>query len=166
VQAKRSSAKRSAIAAHKAVFETARGGKATAGFAPAGRPSDVFGGELRRRDVFCLLVLHLIDGSETGTSYGNQLIEQIEALTLGVVSLNPNTMYPLLRELETRGLVEGEWEHPEKRSRRLYRVTKSGKAEYQRLRGALEPFLDSIIESVSLIKEAVYGGGSRKPAKR
>jgi PadR family transcriptional regulator, regulatory protein PadR len=166
VQAKRSSAKRSAIAAHKAVVEATRGGKSTAGFAPAGRPSDVFGGELRRRDVFCLLVLHLIDGSETGTSYGNQLIEQIETLTLGVVSLNPNTMYPLLRELETRGLVEGEWEHPEKRSRRLYRVTKSGKAEYRRLRGALEPFLDSIIESVSLIKKAVYGGGSRKPAKR
>jgi PadR family transcriptional regulator, regulatory protein PadR len=166
VQAKRSSAKRSAIAAHKAVVETTRGGKATAGFAPGGRPSDVFGGELRRRDVFCLLVLHLIDRSETGTSYGNQLIEQIEALTLGVVSLNPNTMYPLLRDLETRGLVVGEWEHPEKRSRRLYRVTKSGKVEYQRLRGALEPFLDSIIDSVSLIKKAIYGGGSRKVARR
>jgi PadR family transcriptional regulator PadR len=166
VQAKRSSAKRSAIAAHKAVVEAGRGGKATTGFAPAGRPSDVFGGELRRRDVFCLLVLHLIEGSETGTSYGNQLIEQIESLTLGVVSLNPNTMYPLLRELETRGLVKGEWEHPEKRSRRLYRVTKTGKAEYARLRDALEPFLDSIIESVSLIKKAIYGGGNRKAAKR
>jgi PadR family transcriptional regulator PadR len=166
VQAKRSSAKRSAIAAHKAVVEATRGGKATAAFAPAGRPSDVFGGELRRRDVFCLLVLHLIDRSETGTSYGNQLIEQIEALTLGVVSLNPNTMYPLLRELEARGLVEGEWEHPEKRSRRLYRVTKSGKAEYKRLREALEPFLDSIIESVSLIKKAVYGGNRKQLAKR
>jgi PadR family transcriptional regulator len=166
VQAKRSSAKRSAIAAHKAVVEATRGGKATAGFAPAGRPSDVFGGELRRRDVFSLLILHLIDRSESGTSYGNQLIEQIESLTLGVVSLNPNTMYPLLRELETRGLVKGEWEHPEKRSRRLYRVTKSGKAEYERLREALEPFLDSIIESVSLIKKAIYGGGRKTPAKR
>jgi PadR family transcriptional regulator PadR len=163
VQAKRSSAKRSAIAAHKAVVEATRGGKATTGFAPAGRPSDVFGGELRRRDVFSLLVLHLIDHSESGTSYGNQLIEQIETLTLGVVSLNPNTIYPLLRDLETRGLVKGEWEHPEKRSRRLYRITKSGKAEYERLREALEPFLDSIVNSIVLIKRAVYGSGNRKP---
>ena len=47
----------------------------------AGRPSDVFGGELRRRDVFTLLVFHLIARSDTGASYGNQLIEQIEAIT-------------------------------------------------------------------------------------
>jgi DNA-binding PadR family transcriptional regulator len=114
--------------------------------------------------MFSLLVLHLISGSEDGASYGNQLIEQIETLTRGVVSLNPNTMYPLLRELEARGLVEGRWEHPEKRSRRLYRVTKAGKAEYERLRDALEPFLDSIVESISLIKRAVYGRAGRARA--
>jgi PadR family transcriptional regulator, regulatory protein PadR len=132
---------------------------------PAGRPSDVFGGELplrdpgavRRRDVFSLLVLHLISHSETGASYGNQLIDRIERMTRGAVSLNPNTIYPLLRELEERGLVSGHWEHPEKRSRRLYTVTAQGKAEYERLRDALEPFLDSIVQSITLIKREVYG---------
>ncbi|MFM9054341.1 MAG: PadR family transcriptional regulator, partial [Solirubrobacterales bacterium] len=59
-----------------------------------GRPSDVFGGELRRRDLFPMLVLHLI---RTEPSYGNQLIESIEDMTQGLVSVNPNTMYPLLR---------------------------------------------------------------------
>ena len=49
--------------------------------APRGRPSDVFGGEVRRRDIFTLLVFHLIARSESGASYGNQLIEQIEAIT-------------------------------------------------------------------------------------
>jgi PadR family transcriptional regulator PadR len=126
-------------------------------FAPAGRPSDVFGGELRRRDVFSLLILHLICESESGASYGNQLIEQIEKLTRGVVSLNPNTMYPLLRELETRGFIAGRWEHPEKRSRRLYSITEPGRAEYRRLMEDLEPFLDSIVESIALIKREVYG---------
>jgi PadR family transcriptional regulator len=120
----------------------------------------VFGGELRRRDVFSLLVLHLITRSEGAASYGNQLIEEIESLTRGIVSVNPNTMYPLLRELESRGLVRGYWEHPEKRSRRLYSVTTPGKAEYQRLMTAMEPFLDSIVESISLIKNEVYGNGS------
>ena len=43
-------------------------------------------------------MLHLISRSEGGASYGNQLIEEIEALTRGIVSVNPNTMYPLLRE--------------------------------------------------------------------
>jgi DNA-binding PadR family transcriptional regulator len=135
-------------------------------FAPAGRPSDVFGGELRRRDIFSLLVLHMICRSDTGTCYGNQLIDQIETLTRGVVSLNPNTMYPLLRELETHGAIEGKWEHPEKRSRRLYTITTVGRSEYERLRTALEPFLDSIMEGIGLIKGEVYGSGLATGSRR
>jgi PadR family transcriptional regulator, regulatory protein PadR len=141
--------------------EAKRTAESAGGFAPAGRPSDVFGGELRRRDVFSLLVLHLISRSEGGSSYGNQLIEEIEQLTRGSISVNPNTMYPLLRELESRGLVEGYWEHPEKRSRRLYSLTAAGTSEYERLMTAMEPFLDSIVESITLIKDAVYGNGAR-----
>jgi PadR family transcriptional regulator len=162
------SVKSSAAAARRAAGEARRAaeGAAAATFAPAGRPSDVFGGELRRRDIFSLLVLHLISRSEGGASYGNQLIEQIEGLTRGIVSVNPNTMYPLLRELESRDLVSGYWEHPEKRSRRLYSVTPAGKSEYGRLMAAMEPFLDSIVESITLIKREVYGNGTgprRKP---
>jgi PadR family transcriptional regulator, regulatory protein PadR len=119
----------------------------------------VFGGELRRRDVFTLLVFHLIARSESHASYGNQLIEQIEAVTAGTISLNPNTMYPLLRELESAGFIEGRWEHPEKRSRRMYTLTDSGQEEYARLRTALEPFLDQIVRSISLIKAEIYGSG-------
>jgi PadR family transcriptional regulator PadR len=168
---KRNPPRARAAAARRAAAETKRvadreGGKSRAAFEPAGRPSDVFGGELRRRDVFCLLVLHLITGAEGGASYGNQLIEQIETLTRGVVSLNPNTMYPLLRELETRGLVSGHWEHPEKRSRRLYTITAAGRSEYGHLMAALEPFLDSIVESITLIKREVYGHGTSRPRRK
>jgi DNA-binding PadR family transcriptional regulator len=120
-----------------------------------GRPSDVFGGEIRRRDVFPLLVLHLI---RTEPSYGNQLIEEIEGITQGVISVNPNTMYPLLREMEGKGLIEGNWEHPDKRTRRFYAITKEGEAEYRRLTEEVEPFLDSVIRSVTLIKREIYGG--------
>ena len=103
-----------------------------------------------------LLVLHLIS-DEPG--YGNRLIEEIEAITQGVISVNPNTMYPLLRELEDRGLIEGRWEHPDKRTRRYYSITRAGRAEYRRLVEELEPFLDSVIRSVTLIKREIYGGG-------
>ena len=145
-----------AAAARAAAGEAARAADAV-GQVRRGRPSDVFGGELRRRDVFTLLVFHLIARSDTGASYGNQLIEQIEAITSGAVSLNPNTMYPLLRELEAAGYIDGQWEHPEKRSRRMYTLTDSGRDEYARLRTALEPFLDQIVTSISLIKKEIYG---------
>lgn len=145
-------------AARKAAAEARRAAEASGGRGPGGRPSDVFGGELRRRDVFALLVLHLISRSETGASYGNQLIEQVSDITAGSITLNPNTMYPLLRQLEADGFIAGRWEHPEKRSRRLYTVSEAGAAEYERLKQALKPFLDSIIDSISAIKREIYGG--------
>jgi len=119
-----------------------------------GRPSDAFGGDIRRRDVFPLLVLHLLG---TGPTYGNRLIESIEEITQGTISVNPNTMYPLLREMEGRGLVEGRWELPDRRTRRYYSITSAGRREYKRLRGEVESFLDSVIRSVSLIKAEIYG---------
>lgn len=119
-----------------------------------GRPSDVFGGEIRRRDVFPLLILHLIAREP---AYGNGLIDAIEQMTQGVISVNPNTMYPLLREMEGRGFVEGRWELPDRRTRRYYSITPAGRREYKRLLGEVEPFLDSVIRSVDLIKREVYG---------
>jgi PadR family transcriptional regulator len=105
--------------------------------------------------VLPLLVLHYIGA---GPSYGNQLMERISAVTEGVLSVNPNTMYPLLRQLEARGLIEGQWEHPERRSRRYYSLTRDGKAEYARLVEEVRPFLDSISRSIGEIVNEVYGG--------
>jgi len=118
-----------------------------------GRSSDVFGGEIRRRDLFPLLVLHLI-GREP--AYGNRLIEEIERITEGVISVNPNTIYPLLRDLEARKLIAGEWEHPDRRTRRYYKITAAGRREHRRLLAEMEPFLDSVIRSVTLIKREIY----------
>src|SRR3954451_4664789 len=125
----------------------------------SGGAMDVFGGEIRRRDVFPLLVLHLI---QREPAYGNRLIEEIEGITNGVISVNPNTIYPLLRDLEARGLIEGQWEHPDRRTRRFYSITAAGRKEYRRLLEELEPFLDSVIKSVMLIKREIYSNaGSR-----
>ncbi|HEX6583260.1 MAG TPA: PadR family transcriptional regulator [Thermoleophilaceae bacterium] len=138
-----------------AVRETvARAGGIEAAVAPGRKAQDPFTGELRRRAILPLLVLHLIND---GPSYGNQLMEQIGAMTEGVLSVNPNTMYPLLRQLEGRGLIEGQWEHPERRSRRYYSLTEEGRAEYARLVEEVRPFLDSVKSSIDDIVREVYG---------
>jgi DNA-binding PadR family transcriptional regulator len=143
----------------RAAVAQAGGLEATAGApgAPGAgkRPQDPFSGELRRREVLPLLVLHLI---AQRPSYGNQLMERIAAMTAGVLSVNPNTMYPLLRQLESRGLIHGEWEHPERRTRRYYSLTDEGRAEYARLVEEVRPFLDSVKTSIDEIVREVYGG--------
>jgi PadR family transcriptional regulator, regulatory protein PadR len=139
----------------QAVRETvAQAGGIEEAVAPGRRGQDPFTGELRRRAILPLLVMHLID---QGPSYGNQLMERIGAMTAGVLSVNPNTMYPLLRQLEARGLIEGQWEHPERRSRRYYSLTDEGRAEYGRLVEEVRPFLDAVQSSIDGIVREVYG---------
>jgi DNA-binding PadR family transcriptional regulator len=120
------------------------------------RSSDPITGELRRRDVLPLLVLHYIN---EGPAYGNQLMERIAALTEGVLQVNPNTMYPLLRDLEGRGLIEGSWEHPDRRSRRYYAITEAGEREYADLLENVLPFLGALARSLDGIFGEVYGEG-------
>ena len=61
-------------------------------------------------------------------------------------------MYPLLRTLESQGFVAGEWEHPERRSRRFYRVTEAGEEERRRLLSDLAPRLDAVARGIEVIR--------------
>jgi DNA-binding PadR family transcriptional regulator len=74
--------------------------------------------ELRRGTVVlaCLLALR-----EPG--YGYRLLKTLEAA--GIPS-DGNTVYPLLRRLEERGLLESQWNTDESRPRKFYRTTKAG----------------------------------------
>jgi DNA-binding PadR family transcriptional regulator len=142
----------SQAAAESASLEAAR---AAAGAGEKGAGStDPLIGDLRRAGLLPLLVLHFLATEE---SYGNQLIERIAELTAGALAVNPNTMYPLLRSLEAQGLIEGEWEHPERRSRRFYRATPEGAAERDRLAEQLGPRLDRISRSIQAIRSEVLG---------
>jgi PadR family transcriptional regulator PadR len=152
-RAGRSRSERSREAAREAVAQAGAVGEVAAGRTGL-RPLDPLSRELRRREVLPLLVLHLI---ARGPSYGNQLMERIAEMTVGVLSVNPNTMYPLLRELESRGLIEGRWEHPERRTRRYYSITDEGRREYERLLREVRPFLDSVASSIEQIVREVYG---------
>jgi PadR family transcriptional regulator PadR len=112
--------------------------------------ADPLVGDLRRAGLLPLLVLHY---SSREPTYGNQLIERISELTGGALIVNPNTMYPLLRSLEERGLLAGEWEHPERRSRRFYRITPAGESERDRLAVELKPRLARIERSIRAIRK-------------
>ena len=125
--------------------------RAAAG-AAAPAKNDPLVGELRRHGLLPLLVLHFLAG---GPSYGNQLMERVSSVTGGLVAVNPNTMYPLLRTLEGNGLIAGEWEHPERRSRRFYRLTPEGETELTRQKTDIAPYLDAVARSVELIRSEV-----------
>jgi DNA-binding PadR family transcriptional regulator len=150
------------VSTEAAVAETAARSdvRAAAGAPPAGAgvggpgSSDPLVAALRKAGLLRLLVLHLLG---QGASYGNQLMERVGELTGGLVAVNPNTMYPLLRALESDGLVAGEWEHPERRSRRFYRLTDAGGAERDRLASEIAPRLEHLATAVDLIRRELLG---------
>jgi DNA-binding PadR family transcriptional regulator len=141
----KSAAREAAAETRRAVPEQEKRGR---------RGGDPITAELRRRDVLPLLVLHYISRDPC---YGNQLMERIAGLTEGVLNVNPNTMYPLLRNLEERGFIEGSWEHPDRRSRRYYAITDAGAAEYATLLEETLPFLGALARSLDGIFGEVYG---------
>jgi PadR family transcriptional regulator PadR len=43
------------------------------------------------------------------------------------LEIEESTLYPLLRRLETQGLLTSEWREEDKRNKRFYRLSKEGK---------------------------------------
>ena len=127
---------------------------------PAGRaserktPKDLFLSEVKTRDVFPLLILHLVR-EEPG--YGNSIMAQIREISAGAMSVSPNTVYPLLRRLEEKGYVEGEWERPETRSRRFYKITPEGEEKYREIKGRFEVHLVRVREAIDSLHRELYG---------
>ena len=74
--------------------------------------------ELRRGTVVlaCLLALR-------SPGYGYGLLKTLDAV--GIPS-DANTIYPLLRRLEERGLLESEWNTDDSRPRKFYRTSDAG----------------------------------------
>jgi DNA-binding PadR family transcriptional regulator len=92
--------------------------------------------------LLSLYVLHLL---AERPRYGNDLMREIEERTQGHWGANPGAIYPLLTAMEESGLVEGHWEDPDKRTRRIYHLTAVGRQELDRLKEVMRPKLDEAI---------------------
>lgn len=72
-----------------------------------------------RRGTLTLAILTRVDTPQ----YGYMLIESLAEFGLTVES---NTLYPLLRRLEKQGLLESIWQVETSRPRRYYQITAMG----------------------------------------
>ena len=85
-----------------------------------------------------LAVLALL---EDRSLYGFEIAKQIEERTGGSLRFTMASLYPMLYELEKRGLVKAQWEaNPAGRDRRYYLLTTKGRKELQPLRREWKAF--------------------------
>ena len=67
-----------------------------------------------------------------GEMYGYQIVESLEARSEGVFKLGQSTLYPMLYNLEAKGLVTSSQKPgPNGRQRRYYRLTTAGKKKLE-----------------------------------
>ncbi len=114
---------------------------------------EVLKGPVKSKTVLPVLVLHLL---AERADHGLALMQRIETLCGGLLAVNTNTVYPLLRRLEERGFVTGEWDHPTKRSRRLYRITPAGRERLTRIKANMLPYLQMLSDSVERLRRELY----------
>jgi PadR family transcriptional regulator len=79
-----------------------------------------------RRGCLTLAVLAQLRSEHYGYTLRKELDEQGLAIDEG-------TLYPLLRRLESHGLLESEWREEDKRNKRFYRLSRDGEAILQQL---------------------------------
>ena len=69
----------------------------------------------------------------------------------------PAAAMALLRRLEEKGYVVGEWERPDTRSRRFYRITPGGEEKYAEIKANMEEHLLRVKRAIESLHEEIYG---------
>ncbi len=104
--------------------------------------------------MISLILLYMINNAEK-SMYGYQIIKEIKEKTDGNLDFKEGTIYPILRNLEARGLLKSVWDTKGERPRKYYHITDDGKSAVAQAIMDWETFSGVIKE---LITETNGGG--------
>ena len=76
-----------------------------------------------------MAVLHVLS---RGEKYGYELVEALARQSNGVLAMGQSTLYPLLYNLEAKGLIASRLDDAGPRPRRYYRLTGKGKRRLEK----------------------------------
>jgi PadR family transcriptional regulator, regulatory protein PadR len=79
-----------------------------------------------------------------GPAHGYAVIEELKQRSGGAFDLAEGTVYPVLHRLEADGLLESAWSTAAARRRRVYRLTRRGRAALARRRGDWQSFARAV----------------------
>jgi transcriptional regulator len=70
----------------------------------------------------------------SGDNHGWAIAQRIQEVSKNLLTVEEGSLYPALFRLERQGWVESEWGQSDKQRRaKFYRLTKSGKAQLERI---------------------------------
>lgn len=89
--------------------------------------------------------------------HGLEIAQRIEAATGGAWAPSAGTLYPMLRNMESDGWIQGEWQRSTGAPRRVYALTSEGRAARKRMRQELIEELELAEMTVAVHLEALKG---------
>jgi DNA-binding PadR family transcriptional regulator len=89
--------------------------------------------------------------------HGYEIMKEIKERTRGFWKPTPGGMYPILKDLQESGYIQGEWETKTRRKKRIYIITESGRTVLKRalskekqladtMRNLFEEYLKGVLE--------------------
>ncbi|MEG6586656.1 PadR family transcriptional regulator [Dendrosporobacter sp. 1207_IL3150] len=90
---------------------------------------------------------------EKEPAHGNKLASEIKRRTEGTISPNSNALYPLLRIMEELGYINGSWENPDTKGKRIYKITDEGVAYIPILREKFEKRLEQAEQRLEILRK-------------
>ncbi|MBP1552209.1 MAG: PadR family transcriptional regulator [Oscillospiraceae bacterium] len=97
--------------------------------------------ELRRGTLILLVLSQLRE-----PMYGYSLVRKLNDHD---VPMDANTLYPLIRRLESQGLLASQWDTSEAKPRKYYQITEDGLAVLEKTKAYWKTFsanVDSLLE--------------------
>lgn len=97
--------------------------------------------ELRRGTLILLVLSQLRE-----PMYGYSLVKKLNEHD---IPMDANTLYPLMRRLESQGLLASQWDTSEAKPRKYYQITEDGLAVLEKTKAYWKTFsanVDSLLE--------------------
>ena len=94
-----------------------------------------------RRGAVVIAVLARLRTEHYGYELRKSLLDQ-------GMDIEENTLYPLLRRLETQGLLDSEWREEDKRNKRFYRLAADGQVDPGPAAGASAASIDASLRRI------------------
>ena len=97
--------------------------------------------ELRRGTLIILVLSQLKE-----PMYGYNLVKKLQD---NGIPIEANTLYPLMRRLESQGLLQSEWETSEAKPRKYYKITDDGLIVLEKITDHWKAFstnIDNLLE--------------------
>ncbi len=88
--------------------------------------------ELRRGTLILLVLSQMRE-----PAYGYSLVKKLNDHQ---IPMDANTLYPLMRRLESQGLLKSQWDTAEAKPRKYYQITEMGQAVLEKTRAYYKAF--------------------------